>query len=71
MLVSGPVERSDLLRCETPGLGKDGVGNVLGKIAEQAGVERGLQPGDMLQREGDLVDWRAIHDVSPLRCREV
>ena len=65
VLVADLVERRDLLGGEAAGLGEDGVDQILGQVAEKPGVERRLEAGDMLQRERDLIDGRAIHEFVP------
>ena len=66
-LVADLAERGDLLGREAPGFGEDRIGQILGQVAEQPGVERRLQAGDVLQREGDFLNRGAIH--SPfLQC---
>ena len=71
MLVTNLVERRHFVGREASGLGKDRVDQILGKVAEQSGIERGLEAGDMLQRERDLIDGRAIHGFCPLRLLSI
>ena len=66
LAVADAVQRRKLVGGEAPSFAEHGIDDILAEVSEFAVGVRLRQPGDVLQREGDFRNRRAIHErLSP------